>query len=233
MSNWNEEREATLRNIVGEGPVSRETVSLAAEELEVSDRSVGAKLRKLGYEVEKAGARPKTFTDEQEEALRAFVEGNAGAFTYAEIAEQFPGDFTPRQIQGKILSMELHEAVASAPVKESVKKYTDEEEATIAKLADAGAYLEDIAEAVNKPLNSVRGKCLSMLRNETIAKIPTQRDVVSTTKVDIFEGVDTTQFTVVQLAEKFEKTERGIKVMLTNRGIDASDYTHKKKKAAA
>jgi len=236
MSNWTDEREATLKNVVGkETPVSRVTVDRAAEELDVSSRSVGAKLRKLGYEVEKAGSRPKTFTSEQEDELRAFVEGNAGAFTYVEIAAQFQGGtFTPRQIQGKILSMELNAAVAPAPEKESVKKYTDEEEARIVKLANSGAAMEDLAEALGRPMNSIRGKTLSMLRNGVIKSIPSQRESHAQTKTDPFEVLgDVSGLTVAEIAEKIGKTARGVKVMLTNRGLNASDYKAKTKKEAA
>ena len=117
MSNWTEDRENQLIEIVGnESPVSRETVEAAAEALEVSTRSISSKLRKMEYDVEKAGARAKRFTDEQEEALRDLVENNAGVYTFAEIAERFEnGAFTSKQIQGKILSMELNDAIAPAP----------------------------------------------------------------------------------------------------------------------
>jgi hypothetical protein len=237
MSNWTEEREEILKNEVGnEAPVSRATVDHAAEVLEVSSRSVGAKLRKLGYEVEKAGARPKTFTDEQEEDLRDFVESNANEFTYAEIAEQFEdGTFSARQIQGKILSMELNEFVAPAPEKESVKKYSDEEEAKIVKLANSGAYLEDIASALDRPLNSIRGKALSLLRNNVIKSIPEQRDKKTSVKVDPFDTLPrpTEELTVEEIAKFLEKSERGVKVMLTNRQKNASDYKAKPKKKAA
>ncbi len=54
LPKWDETRTETLRNFVGdESPISLSTVAEAATELETSTRSIAAKLRKLGYEVEK------------------------------------------------------------------------------------------------------------------------------------------------------------------------------------
>jgi hypothetical protein len=234
MSGWTEEREAELENLVGnENPVTQVTVASAAEALEVSGRSVSSKLRKMGYDVEKVSARAKTFSDEQEADLREFVESNSGEFTYAEIAERFAGGtFTPRQIQGKILSLELTEAVKRAPKPESTKTYTEEEEATILELVQGGAFIEDIVEAVGRPLNSVRGKLLSMSRQYENFTIPKQRESHAAKKVDPFEGLDVAELTVAEIAEKIGKSPRGVRVMLTNRGLNCADYNAKVKKEA-
>ena len=164
MSLWTDEREAQLLKVVGsERPVSQETVAKAAEALDVSTRSASAKLRKMEIEVEKAGPRARKFSDEQEAALVAFLNDNEGEYTYAEIAEQFAGgEFSSKQVQGKILSLEMTDAVKPTPKKESVKTYTEEEENTFVAMANAGKYLEDIAEALGKSLQSVRGKALSL-----------------------------------------------------------------------
>ena len=114
---WTEERTEALENFVGdESPVSQATVADAADELETSTRSVSSKLRKLGYDVELASANAtRAFSEAQEETLRAFLEDNEGEFTYAQIAEVFEdGAFSPKQIQGKVLSMELTGAVKKA-----------------------------------------------------------------------------------------------------------------------
>ena len=236
MSNWTEEKVATLEAIVGEeSPVTQDTVAEAAEALEVSNRSVASKLRKMGFEVEKASEKPKAFTDEQAAALAEFVEANAGAFTYAQIAEQFEGGvFTPRQVQGKILSMELTEMVAPTPKKESVKTYSDAEEGTFVKLARAGAFLEDIAEALGRTLNSVRGKALSLLRAGELENIPAQKQSYKANRDDALEALgDITEMTVAQIAEAIGKTERGVKTMITHRGLACADYKAKAKKEAA
>ena len=54
------------------------------------------------------------FTAEQSEALATFINDNAGTYTYAEIAEKFPGEFTAKQIQGKCLALELTDKVRPA-----------------------------------------------------------------------------------------------------------------------
>ena len=110
LPKWNDERTAQLVAFVGnEVPVSQETVAAGAEQLETSSRSISSKLRKMGFEVELASARAsKSFSPEQEAVLRAFIEDNSGEYTYAEIAGHFEnGAYSPKSVQGKILSMEL------------------------------------------------------------------------------------------------------------------------------
>src|SRR5210317_350613 len=123
---WTEEREEQLLEAVGdERPVTQETAAAAAEALEVSTRSVSAKLRKMGVEVEKAGPRARKFSEEQEAALVAFLENNSGEHTYAEIADNFAGgEFSAKQIQGKVLSLEMTDHVKPAPEKKVEKKYS-------------------------------------------------------------------------------------------------------------
>ena len=239
LPKWNDERTEKLTNYVGsESPVSQETVAGAAEELGTSARSVASKLRKLGFEVTSAAATAavKSYSDEQESALRELVEGNSGSYTYAEIAEQFEdGAFSAKSVQGKILSMELTSHIKPTPKAETVKTYTDEEEATFVALANEGASLETIADKLGKPVNSVRGKALSLLRAERISKIPTQANKAEA-KTDALEELgDVSGFTVDEIAEKLGKTARGVKTMLTRRGIKAKDYdgAGRKEKAAS
>jgi len=224
MSNWTEEKEAVLTAGVSD-PVSQEVVAQKAEELDRSPRSISAKLRKLGFEVEKVGDRKKTFSEDETEDLAEFVADNSGEYTYAEIAENFlDGRFSSRQIQGKILSMELTGDVKPTPEPVSTKSYSDDEEETIVRLVDAGAKLEDIADALDRPLNSVRGKCLSMSKTHGI-EIPEQRESHAKVKVDPFEAIDNIEdLTVKQIAETVEKSPRGVKVMLTHRGIKVQDW---------
>jgi len=235
---WTEDRVKELLGAVGDQrPVTQETAAFAAKALDVSTRSISAKLRKMGVEVEKAGPRARKFSDEQEAALIAFLNGNANAFTYAEIAENFAGgQFTAKQIQGKVLSLELTGSVKATPKKESVKTYTDEEEEKFVKLVEGGAYLEDIADALGKPLNSVRGKALSLSRTRGI-KFPTQRESHAVVKIDVIEDLynsgELVNLTVAEVAEKSGKTERGVKTIITRRGYAAKNYKAKPKKAEA
>lgn len=236
LPKWNDERTAQLEASVGdESPVTKATVTRLADELQTSTRSVASKLRKIGYEVELASAAPKAFSDDEAEDLREFVENNAGAFTYAEIAAQFAaGKFTAKAIQGKILSMELTDSVKATPKPEVVKTYTDAEEATVVAGIQAGKFIEDIAAEVGKEVASVRGKALSLLRAGTIAALPAQREVKGQAP-DAFEALgDVSEMTVAEIAEKLGKTERGVKTTLTRRQIVAKDYdgVAKAKKAA-
>jgi hypothetical protein len=239
LPKWTDERTEALENYVGdESPVSQETVAGAAEELETSTRSVSSKLRKMGYKVELASARAhRTFTEEEEETLRTFVEDNEGEYTYAEIAKAFAsGKFTPKSIQGKILSMELTSYVKPAPKKEAVRTYSPEEEEVFVKMVNGGEFVEAIAEKLGRTVNSVRGKALSLLRSGDIAKIPTQEFTKGSARKDAMAELgDVSEMTVAEIAEAIEKTERGVKTMLTRRGLVASDYdgAARKEKAAA
>ena len=234
LPKWTEERTAQLiEGIGGETPVSRDTVASLAESLGTSTRSISSKLRKLGYEVEKSGDAPRAFSDAVTEQLREFVLANSGNYTYAEIAENFEGDYTPKVIQGKILSMELTGHVKEAPKKEAVKHYTDEEEALVVRLINEGKFVEDIAEATGKSIQSVRGKALSLQRAGTIEVMPKQRNVKGP-GVDALEALgDISDLTVEEIAAKIEKTERGVKTMLTRRGLKAKNYDGEAKKEKA
>lgn len=236
LPKWTEERTAQLENGLDKATaVTKAQVDELATSLETSSRSVSSKLRKLGYEVEKASEAPKAFSDEDSEALRDFLEGHDGEYTYAEIAENFgDGRFSARAIQGKILSMELTGSVRKTPKAENTKTYTDEEQDTIVQMANDGKFVEEIAEAVGKSVASVRGKLLSLLREGLVASIPKQRDVKGQAP-DSFEALgDVSALTVAEIAEKTGKTERGVKTMLTRRGVTAKDYdgAAKAKKAA-
>lgn len=235
---WTEERTEQLTEIVGtESPVSRATVANAADVLGTSTRSVASKLRKMDFEVELATQTPKGFTEDQETTLAAFVTDNSGEYTYAQIAEHFEGGtFSPKQIQGKILSMELTQHVKPAPKVEAVRKYTPEEEATFVRMVQDGAFVEQIAEAMGRPVNSIRGKALSMLRSGDIEAIPRQQNVKSAERADALgELGDISAMTVEEIAESIGKTVRGVKTMLTRRGLAASNYdgVAKREKAAA
>ena len=239
LPKWTDERTAELTAFVGcESPVSQSTVAEAAVQLETSTRSVSSKLRKMGFDVELASATSsRAFSDAQESTLASFVTDNSGQYTYAQIAEHFEGgSFSPKSIQGKILSMELTGHVKPAPKPESVKTYTDAEEATFVEMVNGGSFVEEIAEALGKTVNSVRGKALSLLRAEAISAIPKQKETKGASKADPLADLgDVAAMTVEQIADAIGKTARGVKTMLTRRGLVAADYdgAAKKEKASA
>lgn len=236
LPKWTEERTNALVEFVGdESPVSYATVVEAAEQLETSPKSVAAKLRKMEYEVESsAAAVHRVFSDEQEATLRIFVEDNSGEYTYAQIAEAFEdGAFTSKQIQGKLLSMQLTDHVKPTPKHENVRTFSPKEEEDFVAMANKGAFLEEIADKLNRTINQVRGKALSLLRSKAIESIPKQRDSKGTTRVDPLEGIEVETMSVEEIAEKIGKTARGVKTMLTRRGLSATDYDGAAKAAKA
>jgi transposase-like protein len=233
---WTEERTASLTDFVGsESPVTYATVVDAADQLETSPRSVASKLRKMGHEVESsASVTTRAFSDSQETTLHSFVTDNSGQYTYGQIAEAFEGgEFSSKQIQGKLLSMQLTEHVKPTPKVESVRTFSDAEEAEFVKHASNGAYLEDIAEALGRTVNQIRGKALSLLRQGSIASIPAQKESKAAAKADPLEGVNVASLSVEEIAEQIGKTARGVKTMLTRRGLTASNYDGAAKAAKA
>ena len=227
LPKWTEERTQQLVDFVGEGPISQAQVAEAADELETSTRSVSSKLRKMGYEVELASSvSTKSFSDEQEATLEAFVTDNSGQYTYAEIADSFEGGhFSAKSIQGKILSMELTSHVKPAEKQESVRTYSPEEEATFISMVNDNAFVEEIADALGKSVNSIRGKALSLLRSGDINAIPKQKETKGSSKADpLAEVTDIENMNVEDIADEIGKTVRGVKTMLTRRGLTCADY---------
>ena len=232
LPKWTDERTQQLVDFVGEGPVSQVVVAEAAENLETSSRSVSSKLRKMGFDVELASAAAsKSFTEDQEATLSNFVTDNSGVYTYAEIASNFEGGaFSAKSIQGKILSMELTEHVKPAPKVESVRTYTPEEENTFISMVNDGAFVEAIAESLGKSVNSIRGKALSLLRSGDINAIPKQEHTKGSSNRDVLAYLDIADMSVEDIANEIGKSVRGVKTMLTRRGLQCSDYNGAAKK---
>ena len=239
LPKWTDERTDELTNFVGdESPISQATVAEAAGTLETTTRSVSSKLRKMGFEVELASTSAKrAFSESQESTLSAFVSDNSGDYTYAEIASHFEdGAFSAKSIQGKILSMELTDHVKPAPKVETVRTYSPAEEVTFVKMVQDGSFVEAIAEKLDRSVNSIRGKALSLLRSGEIDAIPRQEHTKGSAKDDPLADLgDVSGMTVEAIAEQIGKTARGVKTMLTRRGLTASDYdgAAKKEKAAS
>ena len=228
LPKWTDERTQQLVDFVGDSsPISQAMVAEAAEDLETSTRSVSSKLRKMGYDVELASSvSNRTFTDEQEATLQAFVTDNSGQYTYADIASSFEGGhFSAKSIQGKILSMELTSHVKPAEKPEAVRTYSPEEEATFTQMVNDGSFVEEIAEALGKSVNSIRGKALSLLRSGDINAIPKQKETKGSSKADpLAEVNDIENMNVEDIADEIGKTVRGVKTMLTRRGLTCADY---------
>lgn len=227
---WTDENTNTLTDAAGDvnTVITHDKVEQIAEEMEFTTRSIAAKLRKLGYTVESSTVKKaSTFTEEETEALKILVEDNEGALTYADIAQEFEdGKFSPKQIQGKLLALELTSKVKPSEKAETVKKYTEQEETTFIQLAKSGKYIEDIAATLGREVASIRGKALALLSKGLIDNIPTQRESNAKTKEDVFEalGEGIAEMTVEEIAETTGKTVRGVKTALTRRGIKVVNY---------
>ena len=228
LPKWTDDRTQQLVDFVGDSsPISQAMVADAAEDLETSTRSVSSKLRKMGYDVELASSvSNRTFSEDQEATLSQFVSDNSGQYTYADIASSFEGgQFSAKSIQGKILSMELTGHVKPAEKPESVRTYSPEEENTFTTMVNDGAFVEEIAEALGKSVNSIRGKALSLLRSGDINAIPKQKETKGSSKADpLAEVNDIENMNVEDIADEIGKTVRGVKTMLTRRGLTCADY---------
>ncbi len=202
--------------------VTEDIIENLMGEFDFPRRSVTAKLRKLGYDVPKKPGAAPVFSAEETAELSEYLQSNSGNMTAEEISESFAdGKFTARQINGKALSLEMTSHVKPAEKKVTPRTYSESEEEMISEMVEGGKYLEEIADAVSRTVNSVRGKLLSMG-----LKAP-QRDK-KTTKSDPYEGIeDMLDQTVEMLAENFDKTVRGVKTVLTRRGLACADYTPK------
>jgi hypothetical protein len=233
---WTDDRTETLTQLVGkESPVTQTTVASTAIDLETTPRSVSSKLRKMGYEVELAAkANTRAYTESQETELADFVNNNSGRYTYGEIAAMvFDGEFSPKSIQGKLLSMELTEQVKPTVREAAARTYSESEEATVLEMIGNGAFVEDIADALGKSINSIRGKALSLSRTHGIS-MPKQRESHAKVKTDALEALgNVSDMTVEDIADAIGKTVRGVKTMLTHRAISCSNYDGIKKAAQA
>lgn len=235
---WSNESVATLLSIVGDvTPVTVALVEQASTELDVSVRSVAAKLRQLDREVASmAKVKEAAFTPDEGTQLQAFVEANAGNLTYKDIAEQFAdAKFSPKQVQGKILALELTGSVKAAEKIEVARMYSEAEEGVFVKMAQSGKFIEEIAITLGKSISSVRGKALSLTRKGQIDKIPAQKETHAKNVVDAVTalGAAIATMTVAEIAKAVDKTERGIKTLLTRRGVTVSDYDGAQKRAKA
>jgi hypothetical protein len=219
---YTEEMVARMELVCASG-VTEEIIEQLCAEFEFPRRSVTAKLRKQGFDVPHKPKAAPTFSEAETEELREFLEANDGTHTAEEIAEAIAGGkFTARQINGKALSLELTGSIKPAEKKAAPRTYTVEEEARIAEMVEGGAFIEDIAAEMNKSVQQIRGKLLSM---KTTAP---QRDK-KVSKTDAYEGIEdmAPNHTVAELAAHFDKSERGVKTVLSRRKLSAKDYTPK------
>ena len=238
LPKWTEDRTATLISIIGDvSPVTPQMVADAAASLGegTTARSVASKLRKMEYEVESsAKSTAKSYTDEEEASINDFLDKNPSQFTYAEIAAQvLGGSRSAKQIQGKILSMDRTADVKATEKVERAKSFTDaEEEILLGLLLQTPAlFIEEIAGAVKRPINEVRGKILSMTKKYEGVSIPKQKEY-KTKDADAFSELgDVSEMTDEDIAAKIDKSVRGVRTLLTHRGINCANYKGEDRKS--
>lgn len=245
---WNEETTNALRakaESFGGDVITQEQVAQIAVELgnefsdekstrEATARSVGAKLRKEGFAVQRADEVEKTsaWSDEETAELEAYLNTYEGEKTYAEVAAAVcGGKFTRAQVQGKVLHLQMTDKVKLTPKAAAVRKFSPEEESKIVSMIEAGAFLESIADALDRTSRQIHGKCLSLLREGRIAKLPEQEVHKETGRADALAGLDVASMTIAEIAEATGKNEKGVKSMLTRRGVDCKDYKGAAKRA--
>ena len=218
---YTEDMVTRMHDVAGSG-VTEEIIESLMDEFDFPRRSVTAKLRKLGYDVPKKPGAAPVFSAEETDELSSFLEENSGNLTAEEISQQFAGGkFTARQINGKALSLEMTGHVKPAEKKVTPRTYSEDEESKISEMVEGGSYLEEIADAMGRSVNSIRGKLHTMG-----LKAP-QRDKKDS-KADPYAGIeDMLDQTVEEIAEAFDKTVRGVKTVLTRRGLACADYTPK------
>lgn len=230
MSNfkYTEDMVARMKEVCA-GGVTEEKIAALVTEFDFNRRSVAAKLRSLDLEVPSKVEAPK-FTADETEAFKAYVTSNSGNLNAEEISKGFlNGKFSSRQIMGKALAEELTTHIKKTEKTAKPKTYTEAEENKIRSLVEAGKFLEEVAEALGKPVNSMRGKLLSMdlkapQKNKKAA-------VVGGSYPDLDKIAPT--MTVEELVAHYEKTKpgttvRGVKTALSRRNVAAKNYEPKK-----
>ena len=220
---YSPEMETRMKEVLSVKPTREGIAQLVAEfSTEGSpypEKSVAAKARALSLAVQSAEKSP-VFTAEEGAALTALLQGNHQVFTSAEVAEKFAGGkFSPKQISGKALALKRVDALRKTEKKVVAKKYSPEEEARITELQAGGASLEKIAAELGKEVTQMRGKLLSM-------KLTAPQENKKAPKTGAYEGLEilAPTMTVEELVAHYDKTPRGVKTMLTRKGLVAKDY---------
>ena len=230
MSNYKytDEMVARMQEVCA-GGVTEDKIEALVAEFGFNRRSVAAKLRSLDLEVPSKVEAPK-FTAEETEAFKAYVTSNSGSQNAEEISNGFAnGKFTSRQVMGKALALELTSHVKKTEKKDKPKTYTTAEEDKIRSLVSAGKFLEEVADALGKPVNSMRGKLLSM---DLKAPQKNKKEAVAGGSYPGLAEIAPGK-TVAELVAHYStggevKTERGVKTALSRRNVAAKDYTPKK-----
>ena len=226
---YDEEKLAKLETLITEAAgeeVSYADAEALATELEFPTRSVSAKIRALGGTVTKKNASKEKWPEVEADIVADMIENKA---TDVEIAEKLGK--TVKQVRGKALSMGLMDKLIRVTAVKPTKQYTEEDEARILEMVESGDFLEEIAEAMGKTKNQVRGKLLSMKltapqrdKKSATAKIYTDEVIAEITAM--VEADETAE----DIATTLELNLTGLKSRLGKLGLRTSDMGGKSKK---
>jgi len=206
MATYTEEMVEQINSVLnGAVEATAENIVQLTEALNVPEKSLGAKLRSMGVTTPKKAGKV-AFSEAETEQFIALVDQGLNA---QEIADTLGKRI--RQIYGKALSLKLH---VEAPAKEEyVKKYTPEQEATIATMVEAGSFIEDIAEAFDKSVAQIRGKLLSMKlkapqkNHKEVNRTVVYTDEIIASVVAMVKAGNTSE----EIAESLDLNPRGVK----------------------
>ena len=188
-----------------------------------SEKSLSAKIRFMGGNLEKkvAKAKVKTFSEEDEQIIKEMTSDPDNMPFLEEIAERLGKE--PKQVRGKLVSMKVR-GVKKRDVKEpKAKAFTEEDEQLIRDMTsdpDNLPFIEDIAERLNVEVKKLRGKIASMkikgVRSKN-TKAPKAKIYTDELKEELKELVKS--HTIEQIAEMKNLNFIGLRSILGKMGL--------------
>ncbi len=196
-------------------------------DVDFNQRSIGGKLRYMGYTLEKKGSSSavKKYTDEEEATIREMCSDPDNLPSQEEVAEAVGKDC--KSIGGKLVSMNIYNVKKANPKSGSaVKLFTEDDEVTILEMTagivdGAQVFVEDIAEALGKEVKQLRGKLAGMrvkgvlTRNKAVKAVKVYTDEV----LESIKGMLDTGCSLEEIAETKGLKLTGLKSILAKKGL--------------
>ena len=201
-------------------------------EVEFNQRSLGGKLRYMGYTLEKKGAvvGVKSYTDEEEATIREMCSDPDNLPFQEDVAAAVGREC--KSIGGKLVSMKIYGVLKrDKVVNDTPKLFTEADEVVINEMVDAegDTFVEDIAEALGKEVKQVRGKLAGM----RIKGVLTRNKVTRAAKLYTDELLASIQVmldadkTLEEIADKFTLKVSGLHSTLAKKGMIAKSTASK------
>lgn len=164
------------------------------------------------------------FTEEMVQAINEKLSGRKKV-TYVEATEIADSlEIEIKSLAPKLRSMGIEVGKKAG----NAKKFTEQEERRLQAMVAKGAFIEDIAEALQKTVPQIRGKLLHMqlsapTKNKKPQKTPIYtEEFVGKIKTDLDAGMD-----IEAVAKKYSVNPRGLKSQLSKLGIIEKTTTAK------